>query len=82
MPRHFKTEEEKKLWGQKMKEARAKKRLERNSQAETPKIKPTNPSELPEIPGKVWVLHNSGDKLAVPEWLAQDLIKEGKAKRI
>jgi len=84
MPRYFRTKKEAKAWGQKMKEARAKKRLEKSSQSQTAilKVETVSISGLPEIPGKVWVQHNSGDRLAVPEWLAEDLVKRGEAKRI
>lgn len=83
-PRYFRTREEAKDWGRKMKEARIKKKLEKSSQSQiaTSKVESINVSRLPEIPGKVWVQHNSGDKIAVPEWLAKDLEKEGKAKKI
>ncbi len=96
MPR-FRTKKEAKEWGQKMKEARAKKKLVKNPQpqvaipeVEEPKVEEIATSEvkeadalkLPEIPGKVWVQHVPGDKLAVPEWLAEDLIKKGVARKI
>jgi hypothetical protein len=47
-------------------------------------IRKTNPSSKRTIAsppeGKVWILHQSGDKLLVPEWLAEDLIRRGKQK--
>jgi hypothetical protein len=75
MPRKFKTEEERRAWAEKMKEARLKKKLENQSQAQ-PKE-----NTLKTEPGKVWIKHKSGDILLVPEWLAQDLIRLGEAQK-
>ena len=86
MARKFKSEEEKKAWGQKMKEIRAKKRAERETKKEN--ISQTNASQVeasnntgPPL-GYVRFKHNSGDLLTIQEWLANDLEKRGEGKRV
>lgn len=84
MPRRFSSEEEKKAWGQKMKELRAKKKAEREKDSS---LNSTSASSIgsvsPTIPaGYVQVKHQSGDILIVPEWLANDLIQRGEAEKI
>jgi ribosomal protein S8E len=82
MARKFKSEEEKKEWGRKMAEIRAKKRLERQTQSQ-PQTLPKNKPNLPSPdPGYIWVRGRSGDVLMLPQWLAEDMIKKGDAEKI
>lgn len=74
----FKTEEQRKEWGRKMKELREKKRLEREA-AQKMAIQEKAAQSL-DGEGNIKIKYQSGDILEVPKWLAKDLIRKGEAE--
>jgi len=82
MARKFKDEKEKKEWGRKMAEIRAKRRLEKQAQSQPSTPTQNKPNLPPPDPGYVWVKGKSGDILMLPQWLAEDMIRKGDAEKI
>jgi len=74
MPMKFNTEEEKRSWAQKMKEARLKKKEEKLKQE--PKENLVSKGRITR-PGYVWLQNEKGEKILLPEWLSNDWIKKG-----
>jgi len=85
MPRKFKSEEEKRIWIEKMKELKLKKKMERQNQSQSQTQPQIQSQDKPNLPppesGYIWVKSRS-DILMLPQWLADDLIRKGEVKRI